>query len=132
MFMNRKLTWIGASVLAAGLVGAGGAAVAGTDAVPSMSGVLGSVTGDDDAPIVGEALDKAVAAATAHVGEGKVTETETETETEADGDGGAYEVEILKASGEQVEVNLDSAFNVIGSEADDDADEKGGVEDTDD
>ena len=128
--MNRKLAWIGAALLAAGLVGAGGVAVAGTDAVPSVSGVLGSVTGDEDAPIVGEALDKAVAAATAHVGEGKVTETETETE--GDGDSGTYEVEILKADGEQVEVNLDSAFNVIGSEVDDDSDEQDGAGDTDD
>lgn len=122
--MGRKLAWIGAAALTVGVLGVS-AGVAGAE-TGVLRSVTGAVTGSDDAPIVGEALEKAVAAATAAVGEGEVTDTEADS----DGDS-AYEVEILKADGEQVEVNLDSAFKVIGSEVDDDSDEaeRGDAED---
>jgi hypothetical protein len=68
-------------------------------------------------------IDRASAVALAEVGEGKVTETETGDEE------GAYEVEVTKDDGSQVEVHLDENFKVIsvedesGDEADDDADD---------
>jgi hypothetical protein len=115
--MTRKLARISAVLLAVGVVGAGGVAVAvaGPDAVPSVPGVVESVTGDDDAPLTGDTLDKAVAAAKAAAGEGTVTDTEH--------DDNGYEVEIRRPDGTQVEVDLDRAFTVLGSEVDDDSDE---------
>lgn len=44
----------------------------------------------------------------------------TVTETEVGDDGSAYEVEIRRADGSQVEVQLDADFTVIASERDDD------------
>jgi hypothetical protein len=69
---------------------------------------------DDDKPLGGSAYDKATAAALEHVGGGTVVETE------AGDDGAAYGVEIQKADGSVVEVELDKNFNVIGSAQDDD------------
>jgi uncharacterized membrane protein YkoI len=82
----------------------GGAAIAGA-------------AGDDDAsdkPISGQALDRASAAALEHTGAGKVTETEAGDEE------GAYEVEVTRADGSQVDVHLDSEFNVLSQVDDDD------------
>jgi hypothetical protein len=73
--------------------------------------------GDDDAtekPISGQALDRAKAAALDHTGGGKVTGTEAGDEE------GAYEVEVTRADGSQVDALLDKGFNVIGDAADDD------------
>ena len=101
--MTRKLktTLIAATVVA--LAGAGaGIAVA---------------TGDDDAtdkPIRGAALDRAGAAALEHTGGGRVTETEIGDEESY------YEVEVTRADGSQVDVQLDRGFEVVGSEGDDD------------
>jgi hypothetical protein len=84
------------------------------------AGVGVAAGGDDDKPLRGSDYDRATAAALEHVGEGTVTETEV-------GDGGAaYEVEIRLDDGSQVEVQLDSNFEVTGSEGDDD-----GADDTD-
>ena len=41
------------------------------------------------------------------------------TETEVGDDGAAYEVEVRLRDGSQVEVQLDDAFHVIGTEDDD-------------
>ena len=101
--MTRKLktTLMATAVLA--LAGAGaGIAVA---------------TGDDDAtdkPIRGDALDRAGAAALEHSGGGRVTETEVGDEESY------YEVEVTRADGSQVDVQLDRGFNVVGAEGDDD------------
>jgi uncharacterized membrane protein YkoI len=98
---------IKAAMIAGGAVAvlaAGGAAIA------------GAAGGDDDAadrPIAGAALDRASAAALAETGGGKVTDTEMEEE-------GAYEVEVMRADGSQVEIQLDRNFAVLGSERDDD------------
>ena len=78
---------------------------------------------DDDAPLEGETLEKAISAALAHTNGGTVTDSEVGD------DGSTYSVEIRLASGEQVEVNLDSSFNVIGTEADDDSDDLGDDDD---
>ena len=74
-------------------------------------------TGDDDAtdkPIRGNALDRAGAAALQHTGGGSVTETEVGDEE------GYYEVEVTRADGSQVDVQLDRGFKVVGTEGDDD------------
>jgi hypothetical protein len=63
--VNRKTTLItlaAAAAIVAGGTGAGIAAANGGD--------------DSEAPITGDALDKASAAALEHTGEGRVTETE--------------------------------------------------------
>jgi uncharacterized membrane protein YkoI len=93
-------------------LGAGGAAIAGA-----------AGGGDDDArdrAIQGPALERAKAAALRATDGGRVTETEAGDEE------GAYEVEVTRADGSQVDVHLDRSFNVIGTEADsEDQDERG-------
>ena len=106
-------------MLATGLVLAG---------VVGGAGAVMATGAEDDAPLTGESRDRAVAAAKAHVGEGEVTETELGD------DGAAYGVEILKADGKQVEVNLDKDYRVTGTEDDDDsgdADDDNGTEEED-
>jgi uncharacterized membrane protein YkoI len=81
---------------AAGALAAGGTAIA-------------AGTGDDDAPdrpISGAALEKAEAAALADT-PGRVTETEVGDEASR------YEVEVTRADGSQVDVQLDRDFNVV-------------------
>jgi uncharacterized membrane protein YkoI len=110
--MNDKLkgALITGTVIAA--LAAGGVAIA------------GAAGGDDDdggeRPISGSALDRASAAALDHTGGGKVTETETGDEESR------YEVEVTRADGSQVDVQLDRDFQVVGSEGDDD---QGGEDD---
>ncbi|MGH2689149.1 MAG: PepSY domain-containing protein [Actinomycetota bacterium] len=88
-----------------------GAAVAAV----ALSGTGAVVAGSaDDQPLTGSTLEKATDAALKHTGGGTVTETEM--------DDGGYEVEIRRDDGSQVEVNLDTDFNVTGEEADSDAD----------
>ena len=70
---------------------------------------------DDEKPIEGAALARASAAALAFTGGGRVTETEVGDEE------GAYEVEVTLADGRQVDVHLDSAFNVLTGAADTEA-----------
>jgi uncharacterized membrane protein YkoI len=92
------------TVLAIAALGAGGAAIAG-----AASG------GDDDGgdkAITGTALDRASAAALQATGGGKVTETEVGDEESY------YEVEVTRADGSQVDVQLDRGFNVVGQKAD--------------
>ena len=97
--MKRKFLLIGAAVVAAGALSAG-------------IGIAAS--GGDEQPLTGSTLEQARNAALAHTGGGTVVETETGD------DGAAYGVEVRLADGSQVEVNLDSNFEVIGEEADDD------------
>jgi hypothetical protein len=76
---------------------------------------VSAATSSDDTPLVGEDLDRASQAAVAHVGEGTVVDSEA-------GDGPeAFEIEVERADGSVIEVSLDDRFEVIGSEADDDA-----------
>ena len=99
--MNRKTTLItlaAAAAIVAGGTGAGIAAASGGD--------------DDEAPISGEALDRASAAALEETGEGRVTETEVGDEESY------YEVEVTLDDGSQVDVQLDKSFKVVGSSAD--------------
>ena len=97
----RKRTIVVGLVVAAAAVG-GGAAIA--------------ARGDDDAtdrPISGAALMRAEAAALAYTGGGQVTETEVGDEESR------YEVEVTLPNGDQVDVQLDASFVVVGAEGDD-------------
>jgi uncharacterized membrane protein YkoI len=80
--------------------------------------IAGAAGGDDDdggeRAISGTALDRAKAAALDHTGDGKVTETEAGDEESF------YEVEVTRADGSEVDVQLDRDFKVVGSEGDDD------------
>lgn len=85
-------------------------------------------SGDDDeteAPITGNALEKASAAALAHTGGGRVTGTEVGDEESL------YEVEVTLDDGSQVDVQLDESFHVVATESDDedDGDDDEGDED---
>jgi hypothetical protein len=68
---------------------------------------------DDDAndrPITGAELERATEAALAETGGGRVTATEVGDEESL------YEVEVTLDSGEQVDVQLDEDFVVVGTE----------------
>lgn len=103
-------------------LGIGGAAAVLVIGAGSFLGIA-AATGGDDQPLAGDAKDRAVAAALKSTGGGTVTETEVGD------DGAAYSVEVKLPDGSQVEVQLDSDFQVTGSEADDDGSEKGGKDD---
>jgi uncharacterized membrane protein YkoI len=79
----------------------------------AIAGATGG--GDDDKtdrPIGGQALDRAKTVALDHAGGGKVTGTEVDDEE------GAYEVEVTRADGSQIDVHLDRGFHVLGTNAD--------------
>src|SRR5215210_5140208 len=98
MESKKKIAIGAASVLAAGAAAAG-IAVAGS--------------GDDnEVPIKGSALEKASEAALAETGGGTVTETETGDEESY------YEVEVTLDNGDQVDVQVNRDFDVVGSESD--------------
>ncbi len=97
--MRHRLIVAVAALAAAGGISAGVAIAAGV--------------GDDDKPLTGSALERATDAALAHTGGGTVVETE------AGDDGAAYGVEIRRADGSQVEVQLVENFVVTGTETDD-------------
>lgn len=89
-----------------------GAAV-GVLLLAGVSAIAAANAGDDnEVPITGEALQKASAAALAHTGGGRVTETEQGDEESF------YEVEVTLDNGDQVDVQLDKDFKVVGSETD--------------
>jgi uncharacterized membrane protein YkoI len=101
--MKDKFKGVLIAIAAVAVLAVGGTAIA------------GAAGGDDDATdkaISGRALDRATAAALDHTGGGKVTGTEAGDEE------GAYEVEVTRADGSQVDVHLDKGFNVL-SQADD-------------
>ena len=70
--------------------------------------VVAETDREDDAadePLTGTALDRASKAALAEAGGGKVTSAER--------DGTAYELEVTKPSGSEVDVRLDAQFKVV-------------------
>jgi hypothetical protein len=107
--MNRKQTIAGAAAVLA-VLGVG-------------TGVGIASSADDEQPIRGDARQRATEAALEHVGQGTVIETELGD------DGAAYGVEIRRADGSVVEVELDENFKVTGTEKDDDSDEVEGTDD---
>ena len=86
-----------------------------TAAIAAAAGgiAIAGGAGDDDGtevPISGEALERASAVALEHLGEGRVTETEEGDEESY------YEVEVTLDNGNQVDVQLNRNFTVVGSE----------------
>ena len=109
--MNNKLKRTLMALVAVAALAAGGAAIA-----------TASGGGDDDKSeqaISGGALDQASKAALAQTGGGEVTDTEVGDEESY------YEVEVTKADGSQVDVQLDRNFQVVGAEGDSDKSEDG-------
>jgi hypothetical protein len=106
MTRRQKLAIAAASVAVIGGASAGIAIAAGGD--------------DDEAPITGDALVRASEAALEHTGGGRVSDTEVGDEESL------YEVEVTRADGSQVDVQLDENFNVVGSEGDDESEDGSG------
>ena len=103
MRVNRKL----AVAAGAAAIVAGGAGVA----AANSDSDAGSKEGPDVA-ISGDALQRASDAALAETGGGRVTGSEVNDEESY------YEVEVTKADGSQVDVQLDENFAVVGSKTD--------------
>jgi uncharacterized membrane protein YkoI len=80
-------------------------------AVLGAGGLVWSSAAADE--LTGDERDRASTAALEAVGEGKVTGTETDDEE------GAYEVEVTRPDGSQVDVHLDKDFQVLSQAVDD-------------
>jgi hypothetical protein len=102
----KKLILAGAAVAA---LGVGGTAIAG-----GVGSDDGGGKGDDGpgTPVTGAALDKASAIAIDRAGGGRVTGSEVQDEE------GYYEIEVTRDDGSQVDVHLDSHFNVLNASGD--------------
>jgi outer membrane lipoprotein SlyB len=80
------------------------------------AGIAYANGGISEEQVTGPEAEKAKSAAIAAVGGGTVTEVERD-----DGNGtGAFEVEVTRDDGSQLEVHLDGDYNVVGQEADED------------
>jgi uncharacterized membrane protein YkoI len=102
--MKDKLKGVIIAVAAIAALALGGSAIAGA--------ASGGGSEEHDKAISGPALDQASAAALKATGGGKVTQTEVGDEESY------YEVEVTKADGSQVDVQLDRGFQVVGQKAD--------------
>jgi uncharacterized membrane protein YkoI len=86
----------------------------------TAAGIAVANASDDDGPeddgadtaITGDALQRASEAALAHTGGGRVTGSEIDDEESK------YEIEVTLDNGDQVDVQLDAAFDVVSSEND--------------
>jgi hypothetical protein len=106
MIDKLKGVFIGVAVIAA--LAIGGSAIAGA---AGGGGDPSTASGDNSKPITGSALKQASDAALAKAGGGKVTQTEAGDEE------AAYQVEVTRGDGSQLDVNLDSNFKVVGTKA---------------
>jgi hypothetical protein len=80
------------------------------------AGIAYANGGDSEEQVTGPEAQKAKSAALAAVGGGTVTEVERD-----DGNGtGAFEVEVTRDDGSQLEVHLDGGYDVVGQQADED------------
>jgi uncharacterized membrane protein YkoI len=80
------------------------------------AGIAYANAGDSEEQVTGPDAEKAESAAIAAVGGGTVTGVERD-----DGNGtGAFEVEVTREDGSQLEVHLDGDYNVVGQQADED------------
>ncbi|HEY7561293.1 MAG TPA: hypothetical protein VH650_03885 [Gaiellaceae bacterium] len=86
---------------------------AATVAVAALAGggVAWATASDSDESVTGPEADRAAAAAVARVG-GQAAEVER-----AEG-GAGWEVEVTRADGSTVEVNLDESYHVVGTQQD--------------
>ena len=89
-------------------------------------GIAQAVVGgdSDDVQATGAAAAKAKAAALKSVGGGRVVSVERESEA-----GSAWEVEIVRRDGTEVEANLDRAYGSVATEREDDDDDGKGDDD---
>ena len=121
--MTDKLKLAAGTAAAIAALGLGGAAIAGASGRGSDTTTDKPVAGQEsdrggdkaekpDKPIRGQALQRAKAVALQATGGGKVTDTEVGDEE------GAYEVEVTRADGSQVDVHLDKRFNVLNQSSD--------------
>lgn len=111
--MNDKLKGVLITTGVVASLAVGGAAIAGA----AGGGGEGEDAGGEKA-IAGDARSQAISAALKHTGGGNATETEVGDEE------GAYEVEVSRADGSQVDVHLNSDFKVISQVSDDDSGEQ--------
>jgi uncharacterized membrane protein YkoI len=104
--VRRRLTFIVATVAALTVLAFGGVAVAGA--------TQGDDNGaDNEQPLSGQVAEDAKAAALKEAGGGSVTEMERDVE-----DGRVYQVEVKKADGTTVDIDLDGAFKVVAVDSD--------------
>jgi hypothetical protein len=108
--MNRRTKFVLAGAIVTAFAVAGG------------TGVAVAAGGDDgsETPITGGALEHASAVALQSTGGGRVTGTEVGDEDSY------YEVEVTRADGSQVDVQLDQDFKVVGAKPDVEAKDSGG------
>ncbi len=120
MKFDRRWLATGAAAVALGAV-VTGTALAQSDAQPTQSAEADDASEDEaegeDVAITGDALEQAKAAALAHTDGGRVTGTEVGDEESY------YEVEVTLGDGQQVDVQLDEQFNVVGDEAETEGDD---------
>ncbi len=108
MDSRRKILIAGAAIVVGGLaVGAGTVAATGTS--PASDAAEDRSEGPDT-PITGTDLERASAVALEFTGEGRVTDTEVGDEESY------YEVEVTLDDGSEVDVQLDEAFRVVGTD----------------
>jgi uncharacterized membrane protein YkoI len=108
--MNSKLKKGIVAGAAVAALAVGGTALAGV-----TGGDDGGGGGSDDGAgkaVTGSALKKASAVALERVGGGRVTGSELQDEE------GYYEIEVTRGDGSQVDVHLDSHFDVLNAEGD--------------
>ncbi len=103
MSKSRMIRWAVAAAAAVALIATAGVAIAGGD--------------DTDTPSTGPARERASDAAIQHLGGGNVTDTEVGDEESL------YEVEVTMDDGRQIDVQLDEAFVVVGTETEDGPDD---------
>lgn len=115
----KKRTIVIGSAAAAGVLLIGGVAAV------NATGQPGFLAGEDDEALSGSTLDRASEAALAETGGGEVTDSERSDDR---GDA-TYEIEVTRDNGEQLDVYLDSHYNVVNVEHDD---PEGGYDDRDD
>ena len=88
------------------------AVAAGLTVANASSGDDGPEADGADTAITGDALQRASDAALAHTGQGRITGSEVDDEESK------YEIEVTLDNGDQVDVQLDEQFNVVGDEND--------------
>ena len=97
-------------VLAVGAIGVVTTTAFASSASESEVGDTDDANEGPDIPITGPDLERASAVALEFTGEGRVTATEIEDEESY------YEVEVRLDDGREVDVQLDEAFNVVGTD----------------
>jgi hypothetical protein len=107
MRINKKFMVVAAAIAVVGASGIG---------VAAASGGGSDAAEGPDVPIAGDALQRASQAALAETGGGRVTGSEVGDEESY------YEVEVTLDNGDQVDVQLDEGFTVVGSKTDTDGD----------